>query len=43
MSNKFEEINILNIEHTNQNDKIVEDVKSIIKNPILILKLYIDL
>lgn len=31
VSNKFEEINILNIEHTNQNDKIVKDVKLMIK------------
>ena len=39
VSNKFEEINILNIEHTNQNDKIVEDVKSIIKKSNLNTKI----
>ena len=30
-SNKFEKINILNIEHTDQNDNIVKDIKLIIK------------
>ena len=31
VSNKFEEINILDIEHTVQNNKIINDIKLIIK------------